>query len=105
MSTYALYCLLLRVVDYRMAYTASFIAGLMLGYLLNSIWVFRRKPTLRSALAYPLLVLVQYAVSVSLLALFVERFGVQRELAPIFVILLVFPVMYLAMKCIFSRLA
>ena len=102
-STYVLYWLLLRVLEYREAYTASFVFGLCLGYFMNSVWVFGKKPMARSALAYPVAVLAQYAAGVALLSLFVEWFGIAKWIAPILVVIAMFPVMYFVMKYIFSR--
>ena len=104
-TTYVIYWLLLHVLEYHVAYTASFALGLCLGYALNSMWVFGENMSARSAVAYPVAVLAQYAVSVGLLTVFVEWFGIPRQLAPIIIIVIMFPVMYLVMRFIFSRSA
>ena len=102
-STYVLYWLLLRVLDYREAYTVSFIFGLCLGYFMNSVWVFGKKPMARSAVVYSVAVLAQYAIGVVLLSLFVEWFGIAKRIAPILVVIVMFPIMYFVMEYIFSR--
>ncbi|CAG4906828.1 GtrA family protein [Paraburkholderia saeva] len=104
-TTYVIYWLLLHVLEYHAAYTASFALGLCLGYVLNSMWVFGESMSAGSAVAYPVAVLAQYAVSVGLLTVFVEWFGISRQLAPVLVIVIMFPIMYLVMRFIFSRSA
>ena len=71
--TYALYWLLLSVLSYRASYTASFLVGIVLSYLLNCFFVFRRKPTWSAALRFPVVYVVQYVFGVVLLSAFVER--------------------------------
>ena len=51
-ASYAVYLLLLLVVDYRIAYTVAYVAGLALGYWAHATFVFRARLGVRSAVAY-----------------------------------------------------
>ncbi|MDR8401558.1 GtrA family protein [Paraburkholderia sp. USG1] len=103
--TYFIYYGLVRVFEYRVAYTISFIVGLLFGYFMNVLWVFKEKPGVKSAMTYPLAVALQYFLGIGLLSVLVELGGVGEKVAPIFVAALMFPIMYLIMRLIFYRSA
>jgi putative flippase GtrA len=103
--TYLIYYGLVRFFEYRVAYTISFVVGLLFGYLINVFWVFKEKPAVKSAAAYPLAVVSQYFVGIGLLSILVELGGVGKKVAPIFVATIMFPIMYLIMRLIFHRSA
>jgi putative flippase GtrA len=103
--TYLIYYGLVQLIEYRVAYTISFIVGLLFGYLLNVFWVFKEKPAIKSAVAYPLAVALQYFLGIGLLSILVELGGVGKKVAPLFVATLMFPIMYLIMRLIFYRSA
>ena len=65
--TYAAYLGLLGLIGYVPAYTIAYIAGIALSYALNTIFVFRAAPTLRSAMLFPLIYLVQYLLGLAVL--------------------------------------
>lgn len=102
--TYLLYLLLLRLLSYLPAYSISYVTGIVLGYLLNAFWVFRGRPSLGSALAYPLLYMANYVLGASLLWLFVEWMKVPQQIAPLLVLCVSVPVMYLSTAAIFRRM-
>ena len=79
--TYAIYLVLLRYLDYRSAYGVAFLSGIVFSYALNVRFVFRVRPSLRSALLFPLVYVIQYLVGLGVLQLVVERFVVPREYA------------------------
>ena len=82
-ATYALFYALLYVLPYAKAYTVAFVAGIGLSYALNARFVFAAPIRLASALAWPLVYLVQYLVGLAVLALLVERFGIAPAAAAI----------------------
>jgi putative flippase GtrA len=101
--TYLLYLLLLQLMPYVWAYSITYAAGIVGGYLVNARWVFRQKPTLRSAAAYPVSYAINYALGLCLLWLAVEKLGVPKELAPLLVVVITTPVMYMMSKTIFRE--
>jgi putative flippase GtrA len=73
--TFALYWLLLPTLGYGPAYTISFVAGIILSYVLNSVFVFRTRVSLKTAAIFPSVYLVQYLLGLLVLWAWVDVFG------------------------------
>ena len=99
--TYVLYLGLLFLVPYVWAYSLTYAIGICIGYLLNARWVFKQAPSLSSATAYPLTYALNYLLGVGMLWLLVELFHIPKEIAPILVVALTVPIMYIVTKSIF----
>lgn len=97
-ASYAIYLLLLFVVDYRVAYTAAFIAGLIFGYLMHARFVFDARPGMRSAMAYLAIYAAMYVVSLLVLYVAVERFGVPKALGMLAALAFTVPASFLLMR-------
>ncbi|SAI67137.1 GtrA-like protein [Bordetella ansorpii] len=102
-ATYLLYVALLWVIPYGWAYSVSFLAGILLGYLLNSRWVFREAPSLKTAAGYPLIYATNYVLGICLLWLLVDKLGAPAFLAPLVVIPVSVPIMYLLTRALFKK--
>lgn len=100
--TYILYLGLLPLMPYAWAYSLSYVAGIALGYLLNSKWVFKSQASFRTATAYPLTYGINYVLGVGLLWLLVEFVGVPKEIAPLIVVAVSMPVMYVITRSLFQ---
>lgn len=74
-ATYLLYCLLVFVMHPQAAYASVFALGIVLAWLGNSLFVFRRPLERRSAARYPLLYLAQYLLSAGLIHLMTGVLG------------------------------
>jgi putative flippase GtrA len=92
---YLLYALLLLFLQYLVAYTITYLTGILISYYLNSRFVFRREVGLRKAVQYPLVYLVQYLLGTGALYLLVQVLKVNKLVAPAIVILLTIPVTFL----------
>lgn len=81
---FAVYFLLtdLAGLDYVLAQTISYAAGIANSYLWNTLWTFKKEKrrTAREALLFILVNLASYGVSVGVLALFKDVWGVPNEL-------------------------
>jgi putative flippase GtrA len=99
-ASYLLYLLLLYVLPYAASYTLAYAAGIALSYILNSLFVFRRPVALKKALSFPAVYVVQYVLSVLLLRVAVDVFGVEPRLAPLPVVALTVPVTFLLSRVI-----
>ena len=99
--TYALYLGLLFLMPYVWAYSLTYAIGICIGYLLNARWVFKRAPSLSSATAYPLTYALNYLLGVGMLWLLVELIHIPKEIAPLLVVAVSVPVMYIVTKSIF----
>ena len=62
-----------------------------MSYYLNSRFVFKREVSLTKALRYPIVYLVQYLLSISLLCILIEIFSLNKLIAPALVILITIP--------------
>lgn len=60
--TLALYWVLLRFMHYQWAYFASFCAGILISYLINTRYVFRAQHNWLKFAAFPFIYLVTYAL-------------------------------------------
>ena len=90
--TYALLVALMRVLDYRLAYTLVYALGIALSYWTQSRYVFKVPPRLRTGLAFPLIYLLQYLLGVAVLWLLVEAGGLSKEWAALIAVALNVPV-------------
>ena len=96
--SYAIYLLLLLVVDYRIAYTGAFVAGLVGGYLMHARFVFDARPGVRSATAYLAIYAAMYLVSLLVLYVAVERLGVPKPLGMLAALAFTVPASFLLMR-------
>lgn len=101
-STFVLYWLLLLVVEYRIAYAISFVAGILLSYVINTKFVFRTNYSLRKVILFPLVYLATYLAGAVILDLSVSRFGVDARLAPFISICATLPLTYLLSKLVLA---
>ena len=104
LATFVLYWLLLRIIAYPLAYTASFIAGIGISYLLNTLLVFNTKPGIRSALAFPLVYLAQYLVGLVVLLIFSSRLVLPSAHGVLVVAAITLPMTFLLSRFVLRRL-
>ena len=93
--TYLLYLIFLGLVDYRVAFTISFIFGVFIAYFLNSLIVFKVTFSWKKLLQYPIIYLVQYSLALILLNLEVELMSIDQVIAPLINVALLLPVTFL----------
>ena len=98
--TYGFYLLFDLFLSYRLAFTVSYLVGIVFAYFYNSWVAFNSPFSLKKFLQFPLVYLVQYLLSMGLLEVFVQAVGVNTALAPIFVLIIVTPVTYLLSKLV-----
>lgn len=101
--TYLLYLALLQFIPYWVAYSVTYIVGLLLGYGLNCYLVFKVRPSLRSAAMYPVSYVVNYLLGICVLVGLVRILGVAESLAPILGTLVLMPLTYVLMRYAFVK--
>ena len=92
--TYVIYLFFHLFMEYRIAYSVSYITGIFTSYYLNSRYVFMYKFNFIKALQYPVVYMVQYVIGVSSLYVFVEMFNISEIVAPILTVLITMPVTF-----------
>lgn len=97
-ATYGLYLLFLIVMEYKAAYSLSYIIGILFSYLLNTIFVFKEKVSLMKFIKFPVVYLVQYLINLGILLLLVEYINLPAEIVPIIVIFTTLPITYVLSK-------
>lgn len=101
-STYAIYLLLLRWISYKESYTVAYIAGIVLSYFLNRVFVFGTHQGVRTALLFPLVYLAQYLGGLLVLWIWIEILGLGVRFGPIAVVLTTLPMTYVLTKIFFT---
>jgi putative flippase GtrA len=100
--TYALYLILLTWQGYEFAYSLSYAAGIVISYLANAIYVFRKPLKASSAMAFPLVYVVQFLIGFLLVKILVEWLTVPAEIAPLIAIAVTLPVTFVLSRWIIS---
>ena len=98
--SYFLYLLLVLLMPYKIAYTASFIVAVIVSYTMNTFFVFRQPWRWKKLLQFPAVYLVQYITGLFLLALLIDRFNVDKKTAPLINVVLLLPLTFLLSKWI-----
>ena len=101
--TYLLYLMLVRLMTYIWAYSLTFVAGIVLGYFLNALWVFKSGLQWKSTVYYPLAYLINYAIGLLLLWVLVDQLRLPKEISPLLVVTFSVPIMYAINKKLFCR--
>ncbi|MBH3412030.1 GtrA family protein [Pseudomonas putida] len=101
--TYGMYLGLLTFLPYQLSYTVSYLAGIVLAYVLNRFFVFKSHNGVRSALMMPVIYLVQYLLSLVVLWLWVEKLQLDSRLAPLAAIALTLPVTFVLSRLAFKK--
>jgi len=105
LATYALYLALLAPLGYRVSYAIAFVAGIVLAYFFNRLFVFKEHRGVRSLAMLPLVYLAQYGLGAGIVHVWVEVLGQAKELAPLLAIIITIPVTFLLSKLAFVRRA
>jgi putative flippase GtrA len=100
--TWGVYLLLERFVSYQAAYLVAYALGIAFSYVFNARFVFRTALSWRSAMAYPLVYIVQYVAAALLLRIFVEYLGLPKAYAPLIVTVVMIPATYVMSKLVLS---
>lgn len=98
--TYIIYVVALRFYRYSISYSISFLAGIFIAYYLNSRFVFEQELSLKKAISYPLVYLVQYLLGILALYVLVELLSVNKLIAPLIIVAISVPVTFLLSKLI-----
>ena len=97
-ASYGVYLLMLLYVDYRIAYTLAYVAGLALGYWAHETFVFRARPGGRSAIAYAATYAAMYVMALGVLAVAVDYMGIPKPAAMVAALCFTIPTTFLLLR-------
>ena len=100
--SYAAYLLLLPHFSYLVAYSAAYAIGIGWSYFANTLFVFRRRPSVKRALAFPLVYAIQYLTGTALMVALVGGLQINQNVAPLAVVILTLPITYLLSRWIIT---
>jgi putative flippase GtrA len=100
---YIIYSVFLLIVPYTIAYTTSYVAGIFISYTLTSLFVFHQHLSLRKAIQYPLIYIVQYILSITSLHIFVDLLHFDARFVPLIIIFYTVPVTYVLSRFIITK--
>ena len=103
LGSWLLFLLLVTWLPYQFAYGISYVFGIVTGYLLATTFAFQESPTVRGLFAYPLVYVVQYALSAAILHVLIQWFDLPVRIAPLVVAALVFPVTFVLGRIVVAR--
>ena len=100
--SFGLYLAANIVLDYRWAYSVSYVLSIGISYVLNSRFVFREPLSLAKFAAFPLVYIAQFTMGLLLVWLLVDRAGVHEAAAPLLTVLATVPVTYVLTRFILT---
>lgn len=102
-ATFSIYVAFKTVLDYQIAYLLSYLSGIVFAYLMNALFVFKKRVSLRNFIRFPLVYVVQYIAGAVILELFVRVLGLSVTFAPLFVIILTLPLTFFLSRFVLSK--
>ena len=97
-ASYALYLILLLAVDYRVAYSIAYVAGLAGGYWAHARFVFGARPGTRSAAGYLATYGAMYLVSLFVLYVVVDRLAVPKAFGMLAALAVTVPASFILLR-------
>lgn len=101
-ATYLLYLALLPFLHYGVSYSLAYFFGIVLAYMLNRHFVFRHSGGRLGLFWVACIYLLQYALGLVLVSIWVQWLQAPRYLAPLFAVLLTLPVTFLLNRRVFQ---
>lgn len=103
--TYAAYLSLVKITDYRTAFTLAYVFGIALAFVINRLFVFQTHRGWRSVIMFPFVYLIQYLASIAIVWLWVEKLNLPKEVAPLTAIVVTIPLTFVLSRLVFGRTA
>lgn len=100
--TLVLYLALLAILPHTVAYTVTFMVGVVLSYVLNRSFVFRSAGGFTTMLLFPVVYVVQYLVGLLVVLAWVDLLGLPAALASIAAVIVTLPITYGLLRWVFA---
>jgi len=101
--TYLIYLVLLIIVEYKIAYSISYILGIFFSFVMNQKYVFNTNYNNKKIFYYPIIYLIQYFISILFLVFIIEILKFPKEVAPFLVVIILVPFTYFINKAFFTK--
>ncbi len=101
--SYLIYLLLVLFLPYAAAFTISYILGILISYVLNSVIVFKARLNFKALLQFPVVYLIQYLLSMGIVFICVEYFRIGKIIPPLIASAAVIPVTFLLSRTLLKR--
>ncbi|MDU0203703.1 GtrA family protein [Paenibacillus sp. PFR10] len=99
--TYLIYLLMLMRFNYLFSYGFSYLIGIIFSYFMNTFYVFHEKASIKKAMSFPIIYIVQFLFSEVILYFLVEHINNKiLSFAPIIIIIVTVPITFLLSKYI-----
>ncbi len=100
--SYIIYLGLMLFIHYQIAYLIAYVVGVIFAYWFNAVIVFKVPLSWKGLFFYPIIYVIQYAISAFLLDIFVETMKIDKVFAPLIIIILMIPITYVLNKYILT---
>lgn len=101
--SFFLFLILLKFMPYQSAFILCYMVGIIGSYVLNGIWTFSSKISVKGLFSYPVVYLIQLFIGWIVLQMVVETFNFSEKIAFIISLLVSIPVGYLMTKFFFKN--
>ncbi len=98
---YGIYCMILLIANYNIAYTGGYLVGLVCNYGLTTFFTFKDKPSSKNVIGFGFSHLINYLLEIFLLNLFLWV-GFSKWLSPILVMIIVVPINFLILHFVYK---
>ena len=102
LASYVLYWVLLALLSPQGAYAISFVVGLILSYILNLRFVFRKRHSSSKMLMFLAVYLLVYVLGAGVLHVAIFYLGIPAGLAPLLSIICTLPVSFLLLRLLLA---
>ena len=96
--SFLLYQIVLLIAPYWLAFSISYVAGMVFSWSVNSVYSFSVRPQVRRILPYAAVSIANYFIGLQILTWLVETIGVHEVVAPLIVIALLVPLSYVGTR-------
>ena len=98
---YGVYCLILLIANYNIAYTIGYLVGFLCNYVLTTFFTFKDKPSSKNAVGFSFSHVINYLLEIGLLNLFLW-IGFGKFISPILVMIIVVPINFLILHFVYT---
>ena len=102
-ATFICYSALLIIFPYLIAYSLSYALGIIVAYVLNARFVFKKKFEWSNFIRFPFVYIIQYIFGLLMLWFLVDLVGLDRQYSILLVIVFSIPLTFILSRIVFLR--